>query len=97
MRDAGLQNPAGDGPNAGYFYVCGSASTLAKDVTNVLGDLLSILTLSEAVIGWACVLRSVVSLMWVGGFWTEHLLCPSQTSTWTSSQYWLSNLFDAIF
>ena len=37
---------AGDGPNAGYFYVCGSASTLAKDVTNVLGDLLSILTLS---------------------------------------------------
>ena len=35
---------AGDGPNAGYFYVCGSASTLAKDVTNVLGDLLSILT-----------------------------------------------------
>lgn len=31
----------GDGPNAGYFYVCGSASTLAKDVTNVLGDLLS--------------------------------------------------------
>ena len=48
---------AGDGPNAGYFYVCGSASTLAKDVTNVLGDLLSILTLSGS---WPL----------LGGFWS---------------------------
>ncbi|CAK9017253.1 Bifunctional cytochrome P450/NADPH--P450 reductase 1 (CYP102A2) (Fatty acid hydroxylase CypD) (Flavocytochrome P450 102A2) [Includes: Cytochrome P450 102A2, partial [Durusdinium trenchii] len=30
----------GDGPQSGYVYICGSASTLAKDVTNVLGDLL---------------------------------------------------------
>ena len=31
----------GDGAGAGYFYICGSASTLAKDVTNVLVDMLS--------------------------------------------------------
>ena len=31
----------GDGDGAGYFYICGSASTLAKDVTNVLVDMLS--------------------------------------------------------
>jgi len=30
-----------DGDAAGYFYICGSASTLAKDVTNVLVDMLS--------------------------------------------------------
>lgn len=40
----------GDGPNGGYFYVCGSASTLAKDVTNVLGDLLS--ESGDAVVGF---------------------------------------------
>lgn len=30
-----------DGDASGYFYICGSASTLAKDVTNVLVDMLS--------------------------------------------------------
>ena len=38
---ADILNLLGDGDGAGYFYICGSASTLAKDVTNVLVDMLS--------------------------------------------------------